>query len=66
MTSEGFWRQCFHLLPVERKAEILFDFPYRGQWFPTWLDWPARDPEYDHPEFARFNEEYSRRHVLPC
>ena len=39
MTSEDFWTQCFHLLPVNRKAEILFDFPYRGsdeQWFPTW------------------------------
>ena len=50
MTSDDFWRHCFHLLPVERKAEILFDFPYRGsdkQWFPTWaqmLDWPERDP----------------------
>ena len=54
MTTEAFWRQCFHLLPDKRKAEILFDFPYRGsdtQWFPTWaqmLDWPTRDPEYDH------------------
>ena len=54
MTSEDFWRQCFHLLPAERKSEILFDFPYRGsdeQWYPTWaqmLDWPTRDPEYDH------------------
>ena len=54
MTSEDIWRQCFHLLPAGRKAEILFDFPYRGsdeQWFPTWaqvLDWPVRDPEYDH------------------
>ena len=58
MTSEDFceefWRQCFTLLPAGRKAEILFDFPYRGldkQWFPTWgqlLDWPARDGEYDH------------------
>ena len=57
MTSEDFWKQCFHLLPVERKAEILFDFPYRGsdkQWFPTWaqvLDWPERDPAYDHMRF---------------
>ena len=51
MTSEGFWKQCFHLLPVEQKAEILFDFLYRGsdkQWFPTWaqvLDWPSRNQE---------------------
>ena len=57
MSSEDFWRQCFHLLPAERKAEILFDFPYRGsdeQWFPTWvqvLDWPARDPAYQHMRF---------------
>ena len=54
LTSEDIWRQCFHLLPPERKAEVLFDFPYRGsdkQWFPTWaqvLDWPTRDPEYTH------------------
>ena len=54
MTSEDIWRQCFHLLPPKRKAEILFDFPYRGsdkQWFPTWaqmLSWPECDPECDH------------------
>ena len=54
MDSGDFWKQCFHLFPVERKSEILFDFPYRGgdeEWFPTWaqvLDWPIRDPEYDH------------------
>ena len=54
MTSEDFWRQCFHLLPPGRKAEILFDFPYRGsdeQWFPTWaqvLGWPKRDPACQH------------------
>ena len=58
MSSEDFWRRCFHLLPVERKTEILFDFPYRGsysgsgeRWSPTWaqlLAWPERDPEYDH------------------
>ena len=53
-TSEDIWRQCFHLLPLERKAEVLFNFPYRGsdeQWPPTWaqvLDWPTRDPEYHH------------------
>ena len=54
MTSEDFWTQCFHLLPAERKIEVLFDFPYRGsedQWFPTWaqiMDWPARDPQCEH------------------
>ena len=54
VTGEDIWGQCFHLLPDERKAEILFNFPYRGsdkQWFPTWaqvLDWPVRDPECDH------------------
>ena len=53
-TSEDIWRESFHLLPLERRAEILFDFPYRGsdeQWFPTWtqvLDWPTRDPEFNH------------------
>ena len=64
ITSEGIWRQCFHLHPVERMAEILFDFPYRGsdkEWFPTWAqvpDWPTRDPEYNHlrPQSSRFNE----------
>jgi len=46
------WARCFHVLPFERKIEILFDFPYVGdsssfggpsystshecQWFPTW------------------------------
>ena len=54
MTAEDFWTKSFHFLPVERKAEILFAFPYRGseeQWFPTWaqvLGWPVCDPEYDH------------------
>ena len=53
-TSEEVWKQCFYLLPLEQKAEILLNFPYRGseeQWFPTWaqvLNWPVRDPEYDH------------------
>ena len=56
MSCEEFWKQCFHLLPHERKAEILFDFPYRGtdQWFPTWtqvLKWPTRDPAYLHKRF---------------
>ena len=56
-TSEDIWRESFHLLPLPRKAEILLDFPYRGsyeQWFPTWaqvLDWPTRDPEYEHIRF---------------
>ena len=53
-TSEDVWEQCFRLLPNEQRADILLNFPYRGseeQWFPTWaqvLDWPVRDPEYDH------------------
>ena len=61
MTSEDIWRQCFHLLPLERKTEILFDFPYRGtdnQWFPTWaqmLSWPVRDPECDHMRLQDLN-----------
>ena len=52
--SEDIWRQCFHLLPPNQKAEILLNFPYRAsdkQWFPTWaqiLGWPVRDPECDH------------------
>jgi len=51
---EEFWTTSFRLLPAERMAEILFDFPYRGsdkQWFPTWkqmMSWPERDSDYDH------------------
>ncbi|KAF8448229.1 hypothetical protein BGX38DRAFT_1190210 [Terfezia claveryi] len=44
------WARCFHVLPFDRKIEILFDFPYAGDscgnrdystthnchWFPTW------------------------------
>ena len=58
-SSEDFWKQCFYLLPAERKAEIFFNFPYRGsdeQWFPTWaqmLDWPERDPGCDHMRSQR-------------
>ncbi|KAF8456823.1 hypothetical protein BDZ91DRAFT_745114 [Kalaharituber pfeilii] len=54
LSDEIAWRQCFHVLPFERKIEILFDFPYRGaeqQWFPTWkqlMEWPDRNPDYDH------------------
>ena len=53
-TSEDVWKQFFYLLPPQQKAQVLFHFPYRAsedQWFPTWaqvLDWPVRDPEYDH------------------
>ena len=52
--GEDIWKQCFYLLPPAQQAQILFNFPYRAseeQWFPTWaqvLDWPLRDPEYDH------------------
>jgi len=52
------WARCFHVLPFERKIEILFDFPYGGdgtgpdcQWFPAWrqlMEWPDRDPAYNH------------------
>ena len=51
---EDFWRDCFDLLPAERKLELLFDYPYRGseeQWFPTWpqiMAWPEKDPDYEH------------------
>lgn len=47
----------------EKKIEILFDFPYRGteeQWFPTWMGWPARDPEYEHT-----SAEYPKNSSLP-
>ncbi|KAF8464262.1 hypothetical protein BDZ91DRAFT_822477 [Kalaharituber pfeilii] len=54
ISDETAWRQCFHVLPYERKIEILFDFPYRGreeQWFPMWkqlMEWPDHDPDYQH------------------
>ncbi|KAF8441158.1 ankyrin repeat-containing domain protein [Terfezia claveryi] len=55
ITSEAAWAKCIPLLPLERKVELLFDFPYRGLlqsgWFPTWkqvLEWPERDPELEH------------------
>ena len=42
------WARCFHMLPLARKIELLFDFPHRSeqqpQWFPTWselMTWPA-------------------------
>ena len=52
------WARCFHVLPFERKIEILFDFPGTGgsdghdcQWFPAWsqlMKWPDRDPAFNH------------------
>jgi len=58
ISDEDAWSRCFHVLPFERKIEILFDFPYGGestghdcQWFPTWrqlMEWPERDPTYGH------------------
>jgi len=55
ITDEDAWRKCIPLLPLERKIELLFDFPYRGLlqggWFPTWkqvLEWPERDPGLEH------------------
>lgn len=54
ISAEDAWRHCIQVLPLERKVEILCDFPYRGtynQWFPTWsqlLEWPQRDPQYVH------------------
>jgi len=55
ITDEDAWRKCIPLLPLERKIELLFDFPYRGLlqggWFPTWkqvLGWPERDPDLEH------------------
>lgn len=65
---EAAWTQCFHVLPFERKLEILLDFPNRasgkiskdqltisGRWFPTWtqlMNWPDRNPIYDHTSAA--------------
>ena len=35
------WARCFHMLPLARKIELLFDFPYRSEeqhGFPTWSE----------------------------
>jgi len=60
ISDRNVWGRCFHMLPFERKIEILFDFPYGADrandghdcyWFPTWsqlMEWPGRDPNYDH------------------
>ena len=53
ISPEKAWGHCLSVLPIERKVEILCDFPYRGEerWFPTWaqlLAWPLRDPQYVH------------------
>ena len=64
------WARCFHMLPLARKIELLFDFPYRSakqHWFPTWselMTWPevnsdcgyspARRPDREGPEIQDF------------
>ena len=53
ISDETAWRKCFHVLPFQRKFEILFDFPYRGpeHWYPSWkqlMEWPERDESYEH------------------
>ena len=54
ITAGDAWARCFHVLPFERKIEILFDYPYGGDnagWFPTWrqlMQWPDRDTTYEH------------------
>ena len=50
------WKRCFHMLPLARKIELLFDFPYRSaeqqqQWFPTWselMTWPEINLDCDY------------------
>ena len=29
-TDNGVWTKCFHMLPLTRRIEILFDYPYRS------------------------------------
>ena len=64
ITDEAAWARCFHVLPFERKIEILFDFPYSSdnstthgsRWFPAWkqlMEWPEREPAYNH-KMARY------------
>ena len=47
------WASCFHMLPLARKIELLFDFPYRSEqhWFPAWSElmaWPEINPDCDY------------------
>ena len=49
MTGEEFWKRCFHLLPVERKVEMLFGFPYRGK-VPQEKDPQGKDPQEKDPQ----------------
>ena len=48
-TDNKVWARCFHMLPLARKIELLFDYPYRSEqqhWFPTWselMTWPEID-----------------------
>jgi len=53
ISDEEAWRKCFHVLPFQRKFEILCHFPYRGpkHWYPSWkqmMMWPERDDSYEH------------------
>jgi len=49
------WTRCLPLLPLARKIELLFDFPYRSvmqqRWFPTWSElmrWPEVNPDCEY------------------
>jgi len=70
VTDEDAWKRCFHVLPLARKMEILFDFPYRGnsnQWFPTWrqlLRWPELDHDYDHSPVVRVKDRKDEKRDL--
>ena len=54
VSADDAWAQCFDVLPLGRKIELLFDFPYRAtsqQWIPTWsqlLEWPDCRPDHDY------------------
>ena len=63
ITDEDAWAKCIPLLPLQRKIELLFDFPYRGLipggWFPTWkqvLRWPERDSGLEHTRTGLQND----------
>ena len=59
VSDEDAWTKCLRMLPLSRRIELLFDFPYRSEkqkWFPTWrelLAWPEIDPDCDYSPAAR-------------
>jgi len=68
ITDNEVWTKCIGLLPLARKIELLFNFPYpsdKHQWFPTWselMTWPEVDPYCEYSSTVHVNTE-GRRHL---